>query len=193
MPCARRLPLLVAAPAPPRALQTFCSCHLGRQFLGAMLLGAACICASGILNAGPWLPGLCAPHDESLLVCLPPGRRACEPCMHMQTWHSLAVGLSPVLERDPFVVVVCRHTLLRTAPQSCSLRSVLARDVSLPLLSRSLLPLATSCYRLCYRLPAMLPASRGRPGAPHVQTPISLATFATDGLRPPRNLEASWC
>ena len=111
MPCARRLPLLVAAPAPPRALQTFCSCHLGRQLLGAMLLGAACICASGILNAGPWLPGLCAPHDESLLVCLPPGRRACEPCMHMQTWHSPAVGLSPVLERDPFVVVVCRHPL----------------------------------------------------------------------------------
>ena len=98
MPCARRLPLLAAAPASPRALQTFCSCNLGRQLLGDLLLGAACICATGILNAGPRLPGLCALHDAALRVCLPPARRRTStPCMHMQTWRSPAVGLGPVL------------------------------------------------------------------------------------------------
>jgi hypothetical protein len=41
----------------------------------ALLLGAACICATGILNAGSRLPGLCALHGAALLVCLPPARR----------------------------------------------------------------------------------------------------------------------
>ena len=83
MSSAHRLPLLAPAPASPRALQSSCSCNRGRQLLGDMLLGAACICASGILNAGPRLPWLCALHDAALLVCacrLPVGARARPVC-----------------------------------------------------------------------------------------------------------------
>ena len=41
-----------------------------------LLLGAACICATGILNAGPRLPGLCAVQPCLCACRLPVGARA---------------------------------------------------------------------------------------------------------------------
>ena len=84
MSYALSLPLLAAASASPRALQSSCSCNLGRQLLGDMLLGAACICATGILNAGRRLPGLCALQctmQPCLCACgLPVGSQARPVC-----------------------------------------------------------------------------------------------------------------
>ena len=51
----------------------------------------SCIFASGILNAGPRLPGLCALQNAALLVCLPPARRRTStPFFIMPMWRSPA-------------------------------------------------------------------------------------------------------
>ena len=62
--------------------------------------------------------------------------------------------LGPViLERDFLCVVVCRHTLSCTAPQSCLLRSVHSRDACL---QAALTPVSLTnrkvCYAVCYRV-----------------------------------------
>ena len=81
-------------PPPRRARSKAVAPALSAAIFLAMLLGAARICTTGILNAGKRLPGLCALHDAALLVCLRPARRrASTPCIHMQKWRSRSVGL----------------------------------------------------------------------------------------------------
>ena len=128
-PCRVHAAFLSSRQHPPRRARSkpFAPAISVASFL-ALLLGAGCICATGILNAGPRFPGLCAVHDAALLVCLPLARRrASTPCMHIPTWRSLAGPWYSFF----LCVVVCRHTLPRTAPQSYFLRSVYARDACL--------------------------------------------------------------
>ena len=79
-PCRVHAAFLSSQPHPPRRARSraFAPAISVASFL-ALLLGAACICASGILNAGARFPGLCALHNAALLLCacrLPVGVRA---------------------------------------------------------------------------------------------------------------------
>ena len=109
-------------PPPRRARSKAVAPAISAASFLAMLLGAARICTTGILNAGPRLPGLCALHDAALLVCLRPARRrASTPCIHMQKWLSRSVGLGTALvlfERDLFCVVVCSCTFCHALHRS---------------------------------------------------------------------------
>jgi hypothetical protein len=101
-----------------RALQTLCSCNLGRQLgLGDAPCGAACICATGILNAGSWA----LRTARCSLACV---LAAC-PSAHEHALYAHANVAQATASRAwsasvrYFCVVVCCHTLSCTGPQSC--------------------------------------------------------------------------
>ena len=132
MPCARRLPLLAAAPASPRALQTFCSCHLGRQLLGAAPWRR--------LHLRNWHPE-CRPAPPLALRtarCILAWVLAACPSAREHAMYSHANVAQPggrprscFRERDLFCVVMCCHTSPHTAPLSCFVRSVHSWDACL--------------------------------------------------------------